>query len=320
MTLDLSKVSDPSVQFLATGRGAAGLAANRPLPSPVPGSPLLLPVGTSLVLSTGNGTTNLGSNLSKLKGSRNELLHNLTEAIHTGSYALVGRTNETPAVVIGHWNQWSSWSNDEEPADIDLSVKLFFAKDATPQDVREACQYYKFLVSPSSSIDSLFVQFDTGKYDEESSDQVQSPDSATDLSAPSSSQLGELWRALETCIRDRDVKSVGVAGLNKPQLESFLQTTTDVLPSAVQVNISSSPQDIDDLIEYAESQGLSVYAHRDSLEFLPNTHLFKLLSSHGVIASDVGSIHVGWVIKCSAFDHTRGVLLNKGYLVGAKAC
>ncbi|KAI0222849.1 Glutamate--cysteine ligase regulatory subunit [Lamellibrachia satsuma] len=123
------------------------------------------------------------------------------------------------------------------------------------------------------------------------------------------------WVALEKLHKCLKVFTLGVADLNKTQLEE-LYTWAEVKPSINQVNLDSCCVMPTELVEFAKDYDIQLLTHSDPHDILTET-AFQGVMTDKMTSRDSENWKPSWVLRYSVLIKCRGVIHAKGYIMKA---
>lgn len=222
---------------------------------------------------------------------------------------------------------WSAAGLQEEPAQYDITVKLFFLPDSSPV---ERSQYAKEALDlvlkelRALEVDLLIVSFPGMSFDGDCSWE------ADRQNAHQGNDEEEIatWPAIEDLQRQGLVKSLGIAEFGSEKLSRFLKRV-QIRPTVNQINIKNCCDVPPPLIKLAKEEGIELLVHSDTTDILSKGTLRELLGQGlqgaGILADPEsgssqglkGDLTPQWVVKYTAVVRDRGVIENKGYFASA---
>ncbi|KAL2130841.1 hypothetical protein VTI74DRAFT_5862 [Chaetomium olivicolor] len=221
---------------------------------------------------------------------------------------------------------WEVHGLQEEPAQYDITAKLFFLP-GTPASqrrkfARQALDHVlRELRAPA--VDLLIVSFPGMSFEGDCEWE------ADRKNAEQGSDEEELatWPAIEELHRAGLAKRLGVAEYGSEKLARFLQKV-QVRPVVNQINLKNCCNVPPPLAKLAKEQGIDLLVHSDCTDILPKGTLRELLGQGlggaGIVADREtsagglsGDLMPQWVVKYTAVVRDRGVIENKGYFAGA---
>ncbi|KAL2143716.1 hypothetical protein VTI28DRAFT_10080 [Corynascus sepedonium] len=215
----------------------------------------------------------------------------------------------------------------EEPAQYDITVKLFFLPGAPvserSQHAREALEHVlRELRAPA--VDLLIVSFPGMSFEGDCEWE------ADRKNAEQGNDEDEIasWPAVEALHHAGLARRLGIAEFGSEKLSRFLQRV-QVRPAVDQINIKNCCNVPPPLAKLAKEQGIELLVHSDCTDILPKGTLRELLGQGlggaGLLADPEtgagglqGDLAPQWVVKYTAVVRDRGVIENKGYFAGAK--
>lgn len=223
---------------------------------------------------------------------------------------------------------WSGAGLRDEPSQYEITVKLFLlprtAVAERERHAREALELVRRELG-IQTIDLLVVSFPGISFEGNCEWE------ADKLNAQQGNLEEELatWPIFEELHRQGAVKRLGVAEFGSEKLDAFLRRAT-IRPVVDQVNLNNCCDVPPPLKKVAETHGVELNVHNDSIDILPNGTLRDLLGlgpqGAGVLADSntpgasglKGEVTPQWVARYLAFVRDRGVIENKGYFAGAE--
>ncbi|KAK0719521.1 NADP-dependent oxidoreductase domain-containing protein [Lasiosphaeris hirsuta] len=221
---------------------------------------------------------------------------------------------------------WSLAGLQEEPAQYDITAKLFFLATAP---VSKRAQYAKEALDlvlkelRVPSVDLLVASFPGMSFDgdcEWEADKLNATQGDDEEEAAT-------WPAVEELYRQGLVKRLGIAEFGSEKLARFLKRV-QLRPAVNQINIKNCCNVPPPLVKLAKEQGIDLLVHSDCTDILSRGTLRELLGQGprgaGVLADSdsggnglQGDLAPQWVVKYTAVVRDRGVIENKGYFAGA---
>ncbi|ROT35664.1 glutamate-cysteine ligase modifier subunit [Sodiomyces alkalinus F11] len=227
---------------------------------------------------------------------------------------------------------WSLAGLQEDTADYDITVKLFFLPSAPvaerPRYIEEALSLVRKELGVQH-IDLLIASFPDMSFEGDCEWQAdQRNASQGDLEAEVAT-----WAALEALHERGEVAALGISEFGTEKLSNFLRRVK-IRPVVDQINTRDCCNVPPPLIDLARAEGINLLVHTDCTDILPQGTLRELLGQGpqgaGVLADPTvensngedngalkGDLAPQWVVKYTAFIRDRGVLENKGYFAGA---
>ncbi|KAL2759037.1 hypothetical protein ACRALDRAFT_2041049 [Sodiomyces alcalophilus JCM 7366] len=227
---------------------------------------------------------------------------------------------------------WSLAGLQEDPADYDITVKLFFLPSTPvadrPRYVDEALSLVRKELGVQH-IDLLIASFPDMFFEGDCEWQA---DKRNALQGDIEAEVAT-WAALETLQERGEIRALGIAEFGTEKLASFLKRVK-IRPAVDQINIRDCCKVPPPLVELARAEGIDLLVHTDCTDILPKGTLRELLGQGpegaGVLADRdavngngedsgalKGDLTPQWVVKYTAFVKNRGVIENKGYFAGA---
>ncbi|KAI1116272.1 glutamate-cysteine ligase modifier subunit [Nemania sp. NC0429] len=222
---------------------------------------------------------------------------------------------------------WSAAGLQEDPAQYEITLKLFFLPSAPAARRGEYIDEALRLVTKElrvERIDLLIVSFPGVSFEGDCEWK------ADRINATMGNEEEEVatWSALESLYEQGKVGRLGIAEFGTEKLQRFI-SKVKVRPAVDQINIKDCCSVPPPLVKLAKSEGIELLTHRDCTDILPSGTLRELLGQGaqgaGVLADDAsaqnglrGNLIPEWVIKYTAFVNYRGVIENKGYFAGAE--
>ncbi|KAK4113698.1 hypothetical protein N656DRAFT_706629 [Canariomyces notabilis] len=223
---------------------------------------------------------------------------------------------------------WSMAGLQEEPAQYDITAKLFFLPtDAPVSDraryAREALDLVlKELRVPA--VDLLIVSFPGMSFD---GDCEWEADKINSRQGNDEDEIATWHAAIEGLYDAGLAKRIGLAEFGSEKLARFLKRVR-VRPKVNQINLKNCCNVPPPLAQLAKEQGIELLVHSDCTDILPKGTLRELLGQGlggaGILADTEtgkgglqGDLTPQWVVKYTAVVRDRGVIENKGYFAGA---
>lgn len=301
---------------------------------------------TKLVLSTGNVMSAGPSIIRKPGANRSnlELVNSLRDHFSDAQrdYATLsttqnGLSNGTGSTEV--WTQrdgnvlylprinWQAAGLQEEASEYEITVKLFFLPGISALERDQYVTDALDLVRKElriQTIDLLIVSFPGMSFE----------GSCEWEADKKNAQQGNLeeevatWKVFEELHKQGLIKRLGVAEFGGEKLGAFIKRTS-VRPAIDQINLKNCCDVPPPLKKLAEDEGVELHVHSDCTDILPRGTLRELLShgpqGAGVLANTTqngaglsGEINPQWVVRYTAYVHSRGVIENKGYFAGAE--
>lgn len=222
---------------------------------------------------------------------------------------------------------WSAGGLQEEPAQYDITAKLFFLPGAPvsrrAQFAREALDLVlKELRAPA--VDLLIVSFPGMSFE---GDCEWEADRRNAVQGNDEEETAT-WPAVEELHRRGLAKRLGLAEFGSEKLARFVQKV-QVRPAVNQINLKNCCNVPPPLAKLAKEQGIDLLVHSDCTDVLPKGTLREILGQGlggaGILADPEtgggglqGDLVPQWVVKYTAVVRDRGVIENKGYFAGAE--
>ncbi|KAK1750577.1 NADP-dependent oxidoreductase domain-containing protein [Echria macrotheca] len=221
---------------------------------------------------------------------------------------------------------WSLAGLQEERAQYDITVKLFFLPTAPVSDraqhARAALDHVlRELAVPN--VDLLVVSFPGMSFEgdcEWEADKMNATQGNDDEEAAT-------WPTVEELHRQGLVKNLGIAEFGSEKLARFLKRV-QIRPTVNQINIKNCCNVPPPLVKLAKEQGIELLVHSDCTDILSRGTLRGLLGrglqGAGLLADSEedeglrGDLTPEWVVKYTAVVRDRGVIENKGYFASAE--
>ena len=243
------------------------------------------------------------------------------------SSPLLTWTEQDESVLYVPRIDWSTAGLQEEPAQYEITAKLFFLPTAP---VAYRAQYAKEALGlvlkelRVSSIDLLIVSFPGMSF---GSDCEWEADKVNATQGNDEEEIAT-WHAIEELHREGLLKNLGIAEFGSEKLARFLKKT-QVRPTVDQINIKNCCNVPPPLITLAKEHNIELLVHGDCTDILPTGTLRELLGQGfqgaGLLADPdagpgglKGDLSPCWVIKYTAVVKDRGVIENKGYFASAE--
>ncbi|KAI1204955.1 uncharacterized protein F4807DRAFT_301122 [Annulohypoxylon truncatum] len=222
---------------------------------------------------------------------------------------------------------WASAGLQEDRAQYEITVKLFFLPTAPPGARGRYIDEALGLVTKElgiSDVDLLIVSFPGISFEGECEFE------ADRKNATMGNDEEEIatWGLLEKLHLQGQVGRLGVAEFGTEKLRRLLDKVR-VRPAVDQINIKNCCNVPPPLTKLAKNENIELLTHHDTTDILPSGTLRELLGQGsqgaGVLADDgvngsglKGEVTPEWVVKYTAFVKDRGVIENKGYFAGAE--
>ncbi|KXX77327.1 putative glutamate--cysteine ligase regulatory subunit [Madurella mycetomatis] len=266
----------------------------------------------------GNGVTNGDTN--------GNGVHINTTSATGGRLPTSAWTAEEDGVLYVPRIDWSAAGLQEEPAQYDITAKLFFLPTAPVADraqyAREAFDLVlKELQAPA--VDLLIVSFPGMSFQ---GDCEWEADEQNARQGNDEDEIGT-WPVIEELHHAGLAKNLGLAEFGTEKLSRFL-SKVQVRPKVNQINLKNCCDVPPLLAKLAKEQDIELLVHSDCTDILPKGTLRELLGQGlggaGVLADPEkgkgglqGDLTPQWVVKYTAVVRDRGVIENKGYFAGA---
>ncbi|KAI2625585.1 hypothetical protein GGR54DRAFT_637369 [Hypoxylon sp. NC1633] len=222
---------------------------------------------------------------------------------------------------------WTSAGLQEDRAQYEITVKLFFLPTAPPEKRKDYTTEALRLVMKElgvSDIDLLIISF-PGISFEGGCEYEADRKNAT---MGNEEEEVAIWGFLESLHEKGQISRLGIAEFGSEKLRHFLENV-QVRPAVDQINIKNCCNVPPPLTKLAKEEGIELLTHHDSTDVLPSGTLRELLGQGpqgaGILAGGVdegsglkGNIVPEWVVKYTAFVKYRGVIENKGYFASAE--
>ncbi|KAI1455283.1 hypothetical protein F4805DRAFT_274122 [Annulohypoxylon moriforme] len=222
---------------------------------------------------------------------------------------------------------WESAGLQEDRAQYEITVKLFFLPTAPPSKRENYINEALRLVTKElgiSDVDLLIVSFPGISFEGECEFEADRKNAAMG----NDDEEAATWGLLEKLHEKGQIGRLGVAEFGTEKLRRLLDKVR-VRPAVDQINIKNCCNVPPPLTKLAKNENIELLTHHDSTDILPSGTLRELLGQGsqgaGVLADDglngqglKGEITPEWVVKYTAFVKDRGVIENKGYFAGAE--
>lgn len=255
----------------------------------------VFPKATSFYLDTGNVV-----NWDKLKRQTNLLPNDeLKICIADSLTSWLAKTNREKAQTNLQIHCIDESANPvvDNRESLKYTLKLFLSFPLSPQEAKEAVEFAMTQLGVNY-VEILVVSF---------------PDSLEqDLKGDN---ILDVWSALESLVDDHMILSLGVADMNKDQLES-LCSYVRVKPTVDQVSSTACCAIPEDLKAFAATNDIQLLMHSDHKEILPQSDLQEVLGTWSHEKDGEGWKPV-WVVRYSSLVKGRGVIKSKGYVLKA---
>lgn len=224
---------------------------------------------------------------------------------------------------------WSAAGLQEETAQYDITVKIFFLPTAS---VAQRGQYTREALAlvlkelKVKAVNLLIVSFPGMSFEGDCEWE------ADKLNATQGNDEEELatWAQVEPLKEEGLAQKLGIAEFGSEKLSRFLKNVR-VAPVVNQINIKNCCNVPPPLVKLAKEQRIELFVHSDCTDVLPKGTLRELLGpglrgAHVLADPTTGENEKGslngdltpqWVVKYTAVVRDRGVIENKGYFAGA---
>ncbi|KAK3309176.1 NADP-dependent oxidoreductase domain-containing protein [Chaetomium strumarium] len=226
-----------------------------------------------------------------------------------------------------HWDHDHHQGLQEERAQYDITVKLFFLPGAPVSErsryAREALEHVlQELRVPE--VDLLIVSFPGMSFE---GDCEWEADRKNAVQGNDEDEIAT-WPAIEELHRLSLAKRLGLAEFGSEKLARFL-SKAQVRPTVNQINLKNCCNVPPPLAQLAKEQGIELLVHSDCTDILPKGTLRELLGPGPRGAAILADSETGagglqgdltplWVVKYTAVVRDRGVIESKGYFAGAE--
>ncbi|KAI0394324.1 glutamate-cysteine ligase modifier subunit [Xylariaceae sp. FL0594] len=222
---------------------------------------------------------------------------------------------------------WAAAGLQEDPAQYEITVKLFFLPTASVAERKRYIDEALGLVMRELGVDRvnlLIVSFPGISFEGDCEWQ------ADRINSTMGNDEEELltWASLESLYDEGKVGRLGIAEFGTEKLQNFIKNVR-IRPAVNQINIKDCCSVPPPLAKLAQKEGVELFTHGDCTDILPSGTLRELLGpgprGAGILADDKsaqnglqGDLIPQWVVKYTAFVKYRGVIENKGYFAGAE--
>ncbi len=221
---------------------------------------------------------------------------------------------------------WTLCGLAEEPAQYEITVKLFFLAGSAPAERGQHVQDALRLVLRALGveyIDLLIVSFPGLSFD---GDCEVRADRRNAQQGDDDAELATWAHCERLCARGL-VRRLGLAEFGSEKLARFLPRVT-IRPEVDQINVKDCCNVPAALTKLAKQEGIALFTHSDCTDILPSGTLRELLGQGprgaGVLAETKrgiegmkGDLTPQWVVKYTAVVRNRGVIEDKGYFAAA---
>ena len=221
---------------------------------------------------------------------------------------------------------WSLAGLQEEPAQYDITVKLFFLPTGAVANRAQHAKEALDLVLRELGVKEvtlLIVSFPGMSFEgdcEWEADKLNATQGSDEKEA-------NTWPAIEDLHRQGLVRNLGIAEFGSEKLARFLKRV-QVRPTVNQINIKNCCNVPPPLVKLAKEQGIELLVHSDCTDILSKGTLRELLGQGlqgaGLLADPEtnsdglrGDLTPQWVVKYTAVVRDRGVIESKGYFACA---
>ncbi|KAI1439118.1 glutamate-cysteine ligase modifier subunit [Xylaria sp. CBS 124048] len=246
----------------------------------------------------------------------------------SGHPALDAWTTVEDSVLYVPRIDWTAAGLQEDPAQYEITVKLFFLPSAPAEKRTEYINEALRLVTKELQIDHIdlmIVSFPGISFE---GDCEWEADKTNATMGDEEEEL-RTWPALESLYEQGKVSRLGISEFGTEKLQRFLKRVK-VRPVVDQINIKDCCSVPPPLAKLAKMEHIELLTHGDCTNILPGGTLRELLGhgpqGAGVLDNDDQNAQTGlrgdlvpeWVAKYTAFVKYRGVIENKGYFAGAE--
>jgi len=105
------------------------------------------------------------------------------------------------------------------------------------------------------------------------------------------------------------IRQLGVSDLNAETLKKLFEWSREK-PTITQINLAACCVVPSDLKEYCNEKEIQLLTHSDPQQIICKTHLASL---------NLGPMEPRWTLRYQVHVKCRGVLITKGFIVGAIA-
>jgi len=190
-------------------------------------------------------------------------------------------------------------ANEDEK--FSTTVKLFLAKDASPDTVFETVSTCHSSFENKINIDILILSF---------SRCIASECQAGDCNKSAVEYMLKFYEQAEKLFKTGIVKNLGIADIGATCFESLYEKV-EVKPSVAQVNISGdSFCDKTEMVKFSKEHDILLLTHTDVTPFVTSERLNSVLGGEKKEIRDIKA-----AVKYSIEAKRRAVLLAKGYFV-----
>lgn len=197
----------------------------------------------------------------------------------------------------------------DEPSEYEITSKLFFLPNAT-SELAERVNFIDAAVREVTAsldvetIDLLILSFPYIVLD---------ADDAGTFTDDELQPILDVYRAAATLVTSKRVRALGISEFSAARLQQLCENVS-VQPEVNQINLKDCCVTPRDLILYAKKLHIKLFTHGDCSDILPTETLREVLS--GAKDAKAETVKPLWVCKYTAVASSRGVVENKGYLVG----
>ncbi|XP_011403973.1 PREDICTED: glutamate--cysteine ligase regulatory subunit-like [Amphimedon queenslandica] len=123
--------------------------------------------------------------------------------------------------------------------------------------------------------------------------------------------IQKLWKGVEESAMQKKMSVVGVADLDKKELEELFNWAK-VKPRINQVNLAHCCTIPEDLAQYCKEVDIKLFTHNDDRCLLPPESLQETMRNTLKVGENWSC---GWVSRYNSIINLRGIVSHKGYLV-----
>ncbi|KAJ8979464.1 hypothetical protein NQ317_002814 [Molorchus minor] len=178
--------------------------------------------------------------------------------------------------------------NEHDHEELKIGFKVFLHND-NQKFVQEAIDK-ALAILKVNSVDDVIISFR----------QTQSEDKKDDLG-----QIQNVWRALETFVKNEKVKHLGIADVEENTFRAIYEWA-EIKPSIIQINLATCCVVPPTLQAFCKENDLKLLTHSDPSDILPSEYVEDIFGK---------PLTLQWALRFLIHVKCRGVLITKGYVL-----